>query len=90
MEKSCDLEDIEKCLQVHSSEEEGFLKYQNPMTQYKLPLNTKPIPPSIEKPPSNSLISWCKGVDSNVEKMRNYIIWMPKVKDAHTYGEHVP
>ena len=54
--KSCDSEDIEKCLQVHSSEEEGFLKHQNPMTQCKLPLNRKPIPPSIEKSPSNSLI----------------------------------
>ena len=90
MEKSCDLEDIEKCLQVHSSEKEGFLKHQNPMTQCKLPLNTKPIPPSIEKPTSNSLISWCKGVDFNVKKRRNYIIWRPKVKDARTYRGHVP
>ena len=55
--KSYDSEDIEKCLQVHSSEEERFLKHQNPMTQCKLPLNTKPIPPSIEKPPLNSLFS---------------------------------
>ena len=90
MEKSCDLEDIEKCLQVHSSEEEGFLKHRNIMTQCKLPLNTKLIPPSIEKPLLNSLISWYKGVDSNVEKRRNYTIWRPKVKDARTYGEHVP
>ena len=39
--KSCDLEDIEKCLQVQSYDEEGLLKYQNTITPCESPTNYK-------------------------------------------------
>ena len=46
--KSCDLEELKKCLQ--NSEIESF-KNSSPMHKIELLPNTKPTPPSIEKPP---------------------------------------
>ena len=52
--KSYDLEELEKCLQVQNSENETS-KYSSPIHRTELLPNTKPIPPSIEKPPKLEL-----------------------------------
>ena len=52
--KSMENENIEKCLQVQSFQDEVHLKHQTHILHMKLP-NTEPIPPSTIKPPKLDL-----------------------------------
>ena len=54
MVKSCELDELEKCLQVQNYEKESF-KYSSPIHRIELLPNTTPIPPSIERPPQLEL-----------------------------------
>ena len=53
--KSCELEDIKKCLHVNSHESDKYFEQKELFIHHALPKDIEPTPPSIVKPPSLAL-----------------------------------